>query len=101
MGERTLQIQLVGVATPTARRARRLGIGLLVSLPLGWPALSTALTDPPAFEASVARFVATVALSVASVFFIIGLHDRFTAGQDDDSADPALPATTTIQRGDQ
>lgn len=97
MAERTPQIQLVGPPSPSAQRSRRLGLGLLLSLVIGWPALTSAVADAEAFEASVARFLLGVALSVTSVLLLGGLYDRFTADADDD--DPAPVPTPPHERG--
>lgn len=97
MAERSPQIQLVGAPSPSAQRSRRLGLGLLLSLFIGWPALSLAVTEADAFEASLARFLLGVALSVTSVLLLGGLYDRFTADAGSDV--PAPVPTSPDERG--
>lgn len=72
-------VQLVRAAEPGAQRATRLGIGLLVSLVVGWPALAGALRGGDHFEGSVLRFVVSVAVSVAGVLLLGALYDHFLA----------------------
>lgn len=55
----------------------RLGIGLLVSLVVGWPAIAGALSGSASFELAVVRFVATVVGSVGAVLALGWLYDSF------------------------
>lgn len=80
-------VQLVRRADDAGRRTARLGLGLLVSLVVGWPALGAALAGGDGFEAAVIRFLLGVAVSVAGVLALGSLYDHFTAG-------PAGAATT-------
>lgn len=88
----TVTVQLVRAPDAPARRTTRIGIGLLVSLVAGWPALTAAVAGD-GFEGAVIRFLVTVALSVGGVLLIGSLYDRFTA--EDPTADGDAAGTTT------
>ena len=71
-------VQLVRPAEPSARRTTRLGLGLLLSLAVGWPGISAGLDGSVPFEAAVVRFLLAVAVSVGAVLGLGGLYDHFT-----------------------
>lgn len=82
MGERAPSgavVQIVRPAEASARRSTRLGLGLLVSLVVGWPGISAGLDGSVPFEGAVVRFLLAVAVSVAAVLALGGLYDHLAA----------------------
>lgn len=71
------QVRVLAAVDPAARRMTRLGIGLLVSLVIGFPAIAGALRGSAEFELAVIRFVVTVVASVGGVLALGWLHDSF------------------------
>jgi hypothetical protein len=68
-----------GVVDPVSRRTWRIGLGLLLSLPVGGPVLVGAVASGgDGFEWAVARFVLSVAVAVGGVLFVGRLFDAFT-----------------------
>jgi hypothetical protein len=91
-------VQIVRGPDAGARRATRLGVGLLVSLVVGWPSLGTALAGGDDFEASVVHFLLSVAVSVAGVLALGALYDHFTTAGATPPAKPTPGATDPIRQ---
>jgi Flp pilus assembly pilin Flp len=72
------RVDLVADVDPAARRAGRVGLGLLLSLPIGSPALLSVLQGGEGFEWALLRFLLSVAVAVGGVLFVSSLFDRFT-----------------------
>jgi hypothetical protein len=74
-----LDVLRPGVVDPVSRRTSRIGLGLLLSLPVGGPVLVGAVASGgDGFEWAVARFVLSVAVAVGGVLFVGRLYDAFT-----------------------
>ena len=100
MGEQRPRLELVAPVAPGNRRLQRLGLGLLLSLVVGFPALSGAIGAEPGFELWIGRFLLTVAASVASVLTLGRLYDRFTAAADArDLARASASTEAPIEKG--
>lgn len=100
MAEQGQRLELVGPPQPADRRRQRLGLGLLLSLVVGFPALSAAVAGEASFELWMARFLLTTAATVGAVLALGWLYDRFTAVAEPATPDPGpAPAPAPTGRG--
>ncbi len=73
------RIELVTPAAPAQAHTGRIGLGLVLSFPLGWGPLTDAFTGRGAYEVSIAKFLLVVAACTTGATILGRLLDRAPA----------------------
>jgi hypothetical protein len=75
-GTGATQVELVTSATTTQAQMGRMGLGLVLSFPLGWGPLTDAFAGRGAYELSMAKFLLVVAACVTGTTVVGNLLDK-------------------------
>ncbi len=86
-GTGATQIELVTSTTTTQAQMGRMGLGLVLSFPLGWGPLTDAFAGRGAYELSMAKFLLVVAACVTGANVVGNLLDKAPAPVDSVSSD--------------
>lgn len=78
------RVELVGTAPEQGSRLQRIGVGLLVSLGIGFGPLRDAATGNGSFTQAMVRYLACLACSVLAVMTLGGLLDGAPPAETDE-----------------
>ncbi len=104
-GTGATQIELVTSATTSQAQMGRMGLGLVLSFPLGWGPLTDAFAGRGAYELSMAKFLLVVAACVTGTTVVGNLLDKAptpvtsVSGDDDESSENSDPDSAKFNVG--